>query len=103
MQPYDSVNNYLLQPLTAREDGFWTTFDWPSALKLGADIVGLDYSGEYDFAETWMYWPVSHMVVPAENALTCNFCHGPDGRMDWQALGYYGDPVEWGGRDQTNK
>jgi octaheme c-type cytochrome (tetrathionate reductase family) len=103
LQPYDTVNKYLLQPLTAREDGFWTTFDWPSALQLGSDIVGLDYSGEYDFAETWMYWPVTHMVVPSENALTCNFCHGTEGRMDWQALGYYGDPVEWGGRDQTNE
>jgi len=102
-QPYDSVNNILLQPLTAREDGFWTTFDWASSLELGAEIAGLDYSGEYGFAETWMYWPTTHMVVPADQALTCDFCHGPDGRMDWEALGYYGDPVDWGGRDKTNK
>ncbi len=102
-QPYDTVNNYLLQPLTAREDGFWTTFDWPSALELGSQEVGLDFSGEYDFAETWMYWPVTHMVTPSEKALTCDFCHGSEGRMDWKALGYYGDPIEWGGRDQNNK
>ncbi|HBX67842.1 MAG TPA: cytochrome C [Chloroflexi bacterium] len=101
-QPYDTVNNYLLQPLTAREDGFWTTFDWPSALQLGSDIVGMDFSGEYDFAETWMYWPVTHMVPPSEKALTCNFCHGPEGRMDWQALGYLGDPIDWGGRNLEN-
>ena len=97
-QPYDTVNQYLLQPLTAREDGFWTTFDWPSALQKGADITGLDYSGEFGFAETWMHWPVTHMVRPAEQALSCDHCHGPEGRMDWEGLGYYGDPMNWGGR-----
>jgi octaheme c-type cytochrome (tetrathionate reductase family) len=101
-QPYDTVNNYLLQPLTARDDGFWTTFDWPSALEIGAEITGLDYSGEYGFTETWMYWPVTHTVRPAEKALTCDYCHGDDGRMDWEALGYYGDPINWGGRFREN-
>ena len=101
-QPYDSLNNILLQPLTARDDGFWTTFDWSSALQLGSEITGLDYSGEYDFAETWMYWPVTHTVKPAQDALSCDHCHGPEGRMDWEALGYYGDPIDWGGRFQSN-
>ncbi len=41
-QPYDTVNNVLLQPLTAGEGGFWTTFDWPSALKLGAEATGME-------------------------------------------------------------
>lgn len=97
-QPYDTVNNHLLQPLTARDDGFWTTFDWDSALEIGAEITGLDYSGEYGFAETWMYWPVTHTVRPAEKALTCDHCHGNESRMDWEALGYFGDPIDWGGR-----
>ncbi len=102
-QPYDTVNKYLLQPLTAREDGFWTTFDWLSALQLGSDITGMDFSGQFDFAETWMYWPVTHMVRPSEEALTCDNCHGPEGRMDWDQLGYYGDPITWGGRINTNR
>lgn len=102
-QPYDTINNYLLQPLTAREDGFWTTFDWPSALQLGADITGLDFSGEYGFTETWMYWPVTHMVRPAADALICDQCHGPEGRMDWEALGYFGDPIDWGGRNVSEQ
>jgi len=97
-QPYDAVNRYLLQPVTAGEGGFWTTFDWDSALRLGSQFTGLPYSGQYGFAETWMYWPTTHMVQPKENALQCADCHGPDGRLDWQALGYPGDPVEWGGR-----
>ncbi|HQY91460.1 MAG: tetrathionate reductase family octaheme c-type cytochrome [Caldilinea sp.] len=98
-QPYDTVNNYLLPPLTSGEGGLWQTFDWPSALKLGAEANGLDFSGEFDFAETWMYWPTTHMVQPKENALQCENCHGEDGIMDWEALGYPGDPIEWGGRD----
>lgn len=101
-QPYDTVNDMLLQPRTGGNagagGGFWETFDWPSALKLGAQDAGLDYSGQYDFAETWMYWPTTHMVQPKENALQCDDCHGENGRMNWEALGYPGDPIEWGGR-----
>lgn len=97
-QPYDTVYNYLLQPKTAGEGGFWTDFDWDQALRLGSQVVGMDYSGEFDFAETEMYWPIAHMVTPVEEALHCNDCHGEDGRLDWDALGYPGDPITWGGR-----
>ena len=97
-QPYDTVNNYLLQPKTVGEGGFWTDFDWDQALRLGSDVVGLDYSGEYDFTETEMYWPISHMVTPIEEALQCDDCHGEAGRLDWQSLSYPGDPIVWGGR-----
>ncbi len=97
-QPYDSVNNYLLQPKTYGEGGFWTEFDWEQALKLGSQAIGLNFSGEYDFAETEMYWPITHLVAPTQNALQCVDCHSPDGRLDWQALGYPGDPIEWGSR-----
>lgn len=97
-QPYDTVNNILLQPRTAGEGGFWDTFDWESALLMGAKDAGQDYSGEYGFAETWMHMLISHMVQPAEDALQCDACHSPNGRLDWKALGYPGDPIEWGGR-----
>jgi len=97
-QPYDTVNNILLQPLTAGEGGFWTTFDWASALQKGAEFTGLNYSGHYGFTETYMYWPTTHMVQPKENALQCAECHSENGRLDWKALGYPGDPAEWGGR-----
>jgi hypothetical protein len=97
-QPYDTVYNTLLQPLTAGEGGFWTTFDWPSALAQGAAITGQPFSGQYGFATTYQYWRTSHMVQPAENALSCTACHAEGGRLDWLALGYPGDPMEWGGR-----
>ncbi len=101
-QPYDTVNNLLLQPVTYGEGGFWQDFDWDQALRLGSEIVGLNYSGSYDFAETEMYWTTTHMVPPSKEALTCDHCHGPEGRMDWEALGYYGDPIDWGGRFRSN-
>lgn len=101
VQPYDTEFNILLQPHTAGEEGFFTTFDWPSALEIGAAEAGIPFSGRYDFAETRMYWPLTHMIQPAEYALTCTDCHSDNGRMDWQALGYYGDPMVWGGRGET--
>jgi hypothetical protein len=70
---------------------------------LGSEVVDLPFSGSYDFAETWMYWPLSHMVTPALDVLQCNSCHSEDGRLDWQALGYAGDPLEWGGRFATGR
>ena len=74
-QIYDSVYNYLLQPKTVGEGGYWTEFDWDLAAKLGSEAAGMDYSGEYGFAPTEMYWPLSHMVAPTENALQCTDCH----------------------------
>lgn len=98
-QPYDAAFNYFLQPQTVGEGGYWTTFDWDQALRNGASATGLAYSGEYGFAPTEMYWTLSHMVAPAEQALDCASCHGERGRLDWRALGYPGDPMEWGGRN----
>ena len=34
----------------------------------------------------------------AQRVLACTACHGDQGRLDWQALGYPGDPMDWGGR-----
>lgn len=97
-QPYDTKHNYLLQPVTAGEGGFWSAFDWNAAFQLSEQYTGIDYSGSYGFAKTEMYWPTTHMVQPKENTLQCDNCHSPKGRLDWAALGYPGDPMEWGGR-----
>ena len=98
-QPYDASYQYLLQPQTTGEGGYWTEFNWQQALELGEQATGIPYSGNYGFAETAMYWPTTHMVAPSEDALQCASCHGEYSRLDWQALGYPGDPIEWGGRD----
>ncbi len=93
-QPYDTVNNYFLIPNVHGEAGFWTKFDWPTALELGSQISGLPYSGQFDFAPTEMYFPLSHMVTSLDQALKCRDCHGDQGRIDWSALGYPGDPLQ---------
>ncbi len=98
IQPYDTINNYLLAPVTSGPDGYWTSFDWNNAFELAEQRMGLPYSGQYGFTETWMYWPTTHLVQPAESALQCSDCHGESGRLDWEALGYPGDPMQWGGR-----
>jgi len=99
-QPYDADLNYLLQPVTSGEGGFWNEFKWDQALRLGADVTGLPYSGEYGFAETDMFWPQTHMVAPKNRALQCQVCHAEDGRMDWKALGYDGDPIKQGSQSR---
>ena len=99
-QPYDLQSGSFMVPKTFGEGGYWTEYDWDKALRLGAQATGLPFSGEYGFAPTEMYWPLSHMVQPKDRSLQCEDCHGDDGRMDWAALGYTGDPATHGGRAQ---
>ena len=91
----------MLQPVTSGKGGYWNDFDWDKAFRLGEEVSGTRYSGNYGFAETEMFWPSTHMVATKNKALQCLACHSEDGRMDWQALGYDGDPVKQG--SQTRK
>ena len=38
----------------------------------------------------------SHRAGPPDN-----LCPGHEGRMDWEALGYPGDPIRWGSRERV--
>lgn len=80
-QPYDSINNRFVTPLTTTDDGYWHTFDWPSAIEKGMAITQHDFSGKYNFVETEMSWPIAHMVAPASEALSCEDCHSKNGRL----------------------
>lgn len=53
------------------------------AAEAGMRRIGLPYSGEYDFVETEMYWPVNHQVAPKDQAVSCAECHtrSNDGRL----------------------
>lgn len=97
-QIYDTTYQYLLTPRTWGPGGYWTEFDWDKACRLGVQATGLEYSGHYGWVETAMYWPLSHMVQPKEKALQCTDCHGSGKALDWQQLGYPGDPAFFGGR-----
>jgi octaheme c-type cytochrome (tetrathionate reductase family) len=100
-QIYDKAYSYFIQPKVAGEGGYWTDFDWDQAARLGSEITGLAYSGQFDFAPTEMFWTLTHMVSAKEETLQCGDCHGDESRMDWEALGYPGDPIKWGGRKRT--
>jgi octaheme c-type cytochrome (tetrathionate reductase family) len=83
-QIYDVKNKYLIQPKLSGPKGsgaYWSDFDWPKANRLGMAYAGLPYSGEYGWADTDMYWPLSHMNVKGEAALSCRDCHSRNGRM----------------------
>jgi octaheme c-type cytochrome (tetrathionate reductase family) len=99
-QPYDTELEHLLQPVTSGKGGYWKEFDWDASFRLGEEVTGLPYSGNYDFAATEMFWPSTHMVATKDKALQCQACHSEGGRMDWNALGYDGDPIKQGSQSR---
>jgi len=68
-------------------------FDWEKAATAGMQVSGLEFSGEYGFAPTTMYWRINHMVAPKEQALRCTDCHGKKSDFAWSELGYSADPM----------
>jgi octaheme c-type cytochrome (tetrathionate reductase family) len=93
-QIYDTKYKTIITPFIEKEGetAFWKTYDWDAAAKKGMAATGLRFSGNYDFTNTIMYWRINHGVVPGDKALDCLECHGSHGRMDWEYLGYEGDP-----------
>jgi len=87
IQPYDPVNKTLVIPKLFpgggpdKGEAYWKCFDWSRSIQAGMDYAGLPYSGEYDWIQTEMIWPLKHMVAPAEDAVGCDECHSPDGRL----------------------
>ena len=80
-QPYDALSKTLAAVQTVGVDGYWTTFDWDTAIARGMAAMGESFSGRYGFVETEMTWPIAHMVAPADEALGCPSCHAKDGRL----------------------
>ena len=83
-QAYDTVNRTLvIANLFGPGDpgAFWTGFDWTQAIAAGQAAVGRPFSGRHEFVDTEMFWPITHMVAPAADALKCGACHAPGGRL----------------------
>ena len=51
------------------------------------------HDADFTWVETVRYMGIYHEVQPATHALRCLDCHGGGDRLDWQALGYAGDPM----------
>ena len=90
-QVYDPINRTLIIPKLFGPKGsgaYWKDFDWIKSAQKGMDYIGLPFSGEVGFVETEMYWPITHMISPAEDALRCQDCHSREGRLA-QLGGFY--------------
>lgn len=125
-QPYDLEEKTLVVPKLY--DGFWNDFIWQKAIKEGMEYLGMPFSGSYGFVETEMYTSINHKVVPKKKSLGCTDCHSkeavrcsrchkkaeemelpehyrrvyPDLKfLDFEELGYEGDPAITGGRFYT--
>lgn len=92
-QIYDKIHLNLIQPKlfgSAEDSAFWSAFDWDKAASAGMKLINMPYSGEYGFIKTEMYWPINHMVSPANQSLQCADCHtsSDDGRLA-KLTGFY--------------
>jgi hypothetical protein len=90
-QPYDPQLKRFVKPKLFGPKGsgaYWSDFDWDKSIAEGMEYAGLEYSGTYGFVETEMYWPISHMVSPKEDALSCVECHSRGGRLE-KLAGFY--------------
>lgn len=90
-QAYDRVhltllNNHVYGPDT--DTALWTNFDFARSLAAGTQAAGQPFSGDFGFVDTYMYWPITHMVAPYEQALKCDDCHDQNGRMS-ELKGFY--------------
>jgi octaheme c-type cytochrome (tetrathionate reductase family) len=86
-QPYDIGNNQLVVFHTYGKDdsALWSNFNWDKAIEYGMKDLGAEFSGKFAFVETEMAWPITHMVAPKGDALSCAQCHAPSigvGRLD---------------------
>lgn len=124
IQPYDAETRVLAIPKLSAE--YWVDFSWERAISAGMEDAGLEYSGRHDWVETTLYTGIHHGVPPAVAALGCTDCHSAEAancvrchsgakgmdrpehtrkvypeverRLDFEALGYPGDPAMTGGR-----
>ena len=92
-QAFDTGNNQMVVPFLFpsgenKADAYWKAWDWNLAAQRGMEAAGLEFSGELAWVDTVMYWPQTHQVAPAENALGCESCHSTEGVLDFAALGY---------------
>ena len=93
-QPYDKINKnmailHLFPKGKDDNSAYWKTYDWGKAIEYGMNYAGLAYSGEYDFVETSYVYPITHMVAPKKNVVSCAECHvSQDSRLA-KLAGFY--------------
>ncbi|MBF0590312.1 MAG: tetrathionate reductase family octaheme c-type cytochrome [Magnetococcales bacterium] len=84
--PYDPVNNNLVvnhavPSSPTDQEAFDRSYDWKRAVRAGMKDQPIPYSGKVGFVQGRMFMPITHMVAPKNQALTCEACHHPSGRL----------------------
>ena len=83
-QPFDPVNKTFIVPKLFGKPGsgaYWGDWDWGKAAEAGMKAAGVPYSGKFDWIETEMFWPLTHLILEKEKSMTCNDCHSRDSRL----------------------
>jgi octaheme c-type cytochrome (tetrathionate reductase family) len=94
IQPYDPINKQLVVPKLFpngpdADKAYWKTYNWEQAIEAGMSYANLPYSGHYAWLQTSMNWPLSHMVAPKEQSLSCAACHHPTDSRLAGVTGFY--------------
>lgn len=85
------TNKNWLIPITVEH--FFSNGQVEPAVKNAAkEIYNID-NANFTWVDTTRYMGIFHGVQPKEKALKCMDCHAQNGRMDWKALGYKGNPM----------
>ncbi|HUO53617.1 MAG TPA: tetrathionate reductase family octaheme c-type cytochrome [Rhodoblastus sp.] len=81
--PYDAGNKTLVyNHLWGSDDtAFWGNFDIKKSIEAGMKIEKRPFSGEIGFLPTVSNWPITHMVAPKGDAVTCAECHARNSRL----------------------
>lgn len=76
-QPYDAERQRLAMMHLFGDGGtaYWKNLEWKPAIEAAMEAADLPFSGKVGFVDTKMYWAVTHMVAPADQALSCKSCH----------------------------
>jgi hypothetical protein len=84
VQPFDPVEQVFITPHLFGKDpeAYWKSYDWERAAAAGQKASGVDFSGEVEFVESLYHWPITHMVAPKEDSVSCQSCHQANGRLD---------------------
>lgn len=90
MMPVLEGKNFIL-PIAV--EGFFAEGELDKAIRRAAEEMYGVSDARYSWVKTTRYMGLYHEVVPKEKALSCLDCHGPNGRLDWKALGYGTDPI----------
>ena len=101
--PYDSSNNYLLQPVTSGEGGYWKEFDWDQALEARGGNHRHGLQRRVRLCQNHHVLATNPHGGAKNQALQCKACHCEDGCIDWEMLGYPGDPIKWGSRERIRE